>query len=159
MEILSMLFLALEYWLSYISNSAIYNVSSRYGNSWFSVVRGLLSSILFFDENLKLVEVYWQLKALFFSSHLNLDLPKFPKCASTFILSHQDIFDRNYRIYFFHLVHQGQTQKSFCFRGGLVLLTILPVTCNWLLIVEKTQEVFFRYGAFSISKARFRHNY
>ena len=83
---MSILYLGLKYWQSDIPNNALYNVSSRYLNSWFSVIRGLASSILVSTECLKLVGIDWQIKSSIFLDHQNLDSPKFPKYAITFDL-------------------------------------------------------------------------
>ena len=85
-DFLSILFLALEYWFSDISNNAIYKVSFQYRNSCFSVTRSLVSSTLISAESLKLVEIDWQSKSLIFSSHPNFQNPNFPKNAVTFDL-------------------------------------------------------------------------
>ena len=87
MVILSFLFFALDYWHSVVLNNDIYNVPAGYRNSNFSVTRGWGSSITVAAENLKLVEIDWQIKSLIFSSDQNLDNPKFPQFAITFVLS------------------------------------------------------------------------
>ena len=54
---LPVLFIALEYWPSDITNNALYVVSSRYWNSQFTVTIGLVSSTLVSAENLKVLEL------------------------------------------------------------------------------------------------------
>ena len=84
---LSIMSLALKFWFSNFPNNAYYNVPSRYWEPYFSVTRGWVSSILVFAENWELVEIYWQIKLLNFSLHMNLQKWKVPKYAFTFDLS------------------------------------------------------------------------
>ena len=75
MKMLSILFLALEYWQSDLPNNAIHNVLSRYWNSYFSLTTGLLSSILVFKQSLNFLE---KMDKLFiFSSHRSRIVRKF----------------------------------------------------------------------------------
>ena len=80
-------FLELEYWSSDFPSNAIYKVSSRHWNSSLSVTRSLLWSTLGSVKNMKLVEIYQQIKRLIFPSHHHLDSPKIPKLDFTFDLS------------------------------------------------------------------------
>ena len=108
--ILSILFLELEYWPSDIPRNAIYDVSIRYWNSWFSVSRGFVSSVLVTAENLRLLEIFWQIKPLIFPPHQNFYVPKIPKYATTsdFSRPSKSSLIGNYRL---HIFHQGRNQS------------------------------------------------
>ena len=84
MILMSILFLALEFWRSVISINAIFNNSFWNWNPYFSVTRGLVPSILI--SAWAFVQVYWQIKLLIFPSHQNLVCSKILKLATTFDL-------------------------------------------------------------------------
>ena len=131
---MSILFLALEYWPSDIPNNAIYSFSSRYWNSSFSVIGGLVSSTWVSAEKLK-EEMYWQIKPLIFSSHQNLDSPKVPTYAFTFYLSWHAKSSLTATTGF--MSSTRSQSKAIRFSRVLVLITILSVPCNRLLRVRK----------------------
>ena len=91
LEILSMLSLELEYWQPTRPNIAIFNVSSRYWNSYFSANSTFVSSILVSAKNLKPVKIHWWNRSLIFPSHQSLDSPEFPKIANTFDSSRRSL--------------------------------------------------------------------
>ena len=148
MNFLSILFLALEYWFSDISNIAIYKVSFQYRNSCFSVTSSLVSSTLISAESLKLVEIDWRSKSLIFSSHPNFQNPNFPKYAVTFDL-------------FRHAKSSLTASTGFIF-STKVAIKMFPLLRNnignnypfrslWLTSdCQENSASFFRYEVFSI---------
>ena len=157
MVILLIFFLALEYWLADIPYNAIYDVSSRHWNSYFSVARGLAPSIMVSATNAKHVEFYWQIKPLIFSSHQNLDSLKISDYAFAFDLSRHAkwhltaptglISFTKITTKRFPLLKRVSTH-NFPFRS-LQLTSGSP----------KKSRSFIQNGVFSVSKARFPNNY
>ena len=157
MVILLTLFLAEEYWTTIFPNNANYKNPSRYWNSWFSVTRGLGSSILVSAENLKLVEINWQNKLLLLSSLQKTYSPKYAKRALIFVLPRQSkssltpttafISSTKFAIKKFSLLRSIKASNYH--------LRYLQLTSG----SPKKSRSFFQYGVFSIFKTRFPHNY
>ena len=83
----------------------------------------------------------WRLNdkpGLWFSLHPNVDSLNFPKDVF-FIAASQDIFDHNYSFTSFTMVGF----KCFHFWSMWLVINILSVLCDWLLIVQKSDEFFF----------------
>ena len=93
-------------------------------------------------ENLKPVESFCQIKPLIFSSHQNLDSPNIPKDAITFDLTRHAKLSLTTTTDF--MSPTKVLVKKIRFWGVLVLISILPVPCYWLLIVQKIQEKIFK---------------
>ena len=105
------------------------------------------------------VEIYWPIKPLNFSPHQNFDIPKIPKHAINFDYTRQAKSSLTATTGF-RLPPKSQS-KGFCCWGVLVLITVFAVPCNWLVIVhwlvivQKSQELFFNMESTRFSKPGF----
>ena len=146
-EILSIVFLPLDHWRADIPDNTLYNVSSRYWNSYFFVTRGFGSSMLFSAESSKVVNIGWWNKLFAFSSHQNLDSPKIPKASRTIdILGIQSYLSPHLQRSFF----QDRSQsKSFLFWGSSVVMIFFH-SLRFTSHSTKMSRTFFENGVFSV---------
>ena len=115
MVILLIFFLALQYWPSDVPSNAIYDVSFRYRNSYLSVSGGFISSISVSAENLKLLEMFWQIIPLIFFLASEFWYSENSKNCYYFwfISACKVIFDRNCGL---HNFHQGRNRSVSAFQ-------------------------------------------
>ena len=124
----------------------IYIVSSRYWTPLFSITRSLVSSVSVSTENLRLLGMDWPINLWFFPSIRILIVLKLQNMLLLLISSGMQS----------HL--WPQLQASFLpprsqsnglrFWGFFMVITILSVSCDWLLIVQKCQDVFLNVEFF-----------
>ena len=101
---------------------------------------------------MKLVKVYWPIKPFILCSHQKPDKPKFPQKFLLFYHGMQSQLCPHLQAPNLPLRSQSKTFRS-C--GKLFSLLIFVVPCDWLLIIQKFQEVFFNMEFSRLSSPRF----
>ena len=119
---------------------------------FYQSLRCWISSILVSAESLRFVEIHWQVKPLIFPSHQHLDSPETPKNGITLYLDMQGQLWPQLQA---SILQPTWQSNGFRFWRVLLLLTNLSVPCNWLVIVQKCQEVFFKMESTRFSRPGF----